>query len=311
MRRRAATSGEQLPQPAPGDEACCRGCMPPAPRGRSTPQHARHARGAKACAADARRRPPPEWGRFPGTATSARAGAALRRASARRRPRKCTGGRQPPGNGSQLGRLPRVGVLASVPAYSSHGVPQPVVRLGDRMMALWAKQYDGIVARLGIVGDQHDGPEPLRAIRQSCVDPLEHVAGFAGLPGLFCRQPSEAARSSRTLLHREDPLPALRLLGHLTSRVSGYSLHSRPSSSRPPALGVRPPHCLWKNATPLEMHRSRISRTHTTRSGIGISFPCLLSTSARSVDPPDSPPAARTLERGLQPKKPRSPGAVS
>jgi hypothetical protein len=34
----------------------------------------------------------------------------------------------------------------------------------------------------------------------------------------------------------------------------GIPFHSRPSSSRPPAFGVRPPHCLKKNATPALAH---------------------------------------------------------
>ncbi len=36
--------------------------------------------------------------------------------------------------------------------------------------------------------------------------------------------------------------------------MSGNSLHSRPSSSRPPDFGRRPPHCLKKNATPFSSH---------------------------------------------------------
>src|SRR5215475_421880 len=50
-------------------------------------------------------------------------------------------------------------------------------------------------------------------------------------------------------------------------RASGYSLHSWPSSSRPPDLGRTPPHCLKKNACcyapvahlahPLTLHRPR------------------------------------------------------
>jgi hypothetical protein len=112
MRRpglRATTSVEQLPQRAPGPsrapcalhgegpghvsscgnfrgtatsacagaEACARGCMPPAPRGHGAHQQAEHARGAKAWAADARRRPrPPQGaGQFRGRATCACAGA--------------------------------------------------------------------------------------------------------------------------------------------------------------------------------------------------------------------------------------------
>ena len=51
------TSGKPRSELRAGDEACCRGCMPPAPRTHGAPQLARHARGAKACAADARRRP--------------------------------------------------------------------------------------------------------------------------------------------------------------------------------------------------------------------------------------------------------------
>lgn len=49
---------------------------------------------------------------------------------------------------------------------------------------------------------------------------------------------------------------------------AGMSSHVRPSSSRPPAFGVRPPHCLKKKATPRSPHRSRRSRTHSIRIGL-------------------------------------------
>lgn len=35
---------------------------------------------------------------------------------------------------------------------------------------------------------------------------------------------------------------------------AGIWFHSRPSSSRPPLLGNRPPHCFKKKATPLAWH---------------------------------------------------------
>ena len=35
---------------------------------------------------------------------------------------------------------------------------------------------------------------------------------------------------------------------------SGYSSQVAPSSSRPPAFGVRPPHCLKKNGTRAALH---------------------------------------------------------
>jgi hypothetical protein len=38
-----------------------------------------------------------------------------------------------------------------------------------------------------------------------------------------------------------------------------------PSSSLPPRFGVRPPHCLKKNATPAPLQDSRSSRSHSTR----------------------------------------------
>ena len=48
---------------------------------------------------------------------------------------------------------------------------------------------------------------------------------------------------------------------------TGISSQSRPSSSRPLLFGVRPPHCLKKNATPCSRHSSRSSRTHVGSSG--------------------------------------------
>ena len=39
-----------------------------------------------------------------------------------------------------------------------------------------------------------------------------------------------------------------------SDRAVGYSSHVRPSSSRPFALGMRPPHCLKKKATPCALH---------------------------------------------------------
>ena len=48
---------------------------------------------------------------------------------------------------------------------------------------------------------------------------------------------------------------------------AGISSHERPSSSRPPAFGVRPPHCLWKNATPASLLRSRRDRTQSGSHG--------------------------------------------
>ena len=54
----------------------------------------------------------------------------------------------------------------------------------------------------------------------------------------------------------------------------GDSSQVRPSSSRPPALGVRPPHCLKKNGTPASAHWSRMlarpGRVHRPAFGPGL-----------------------------------------
>jgi three-Cys-motif partner protein len=47
----------------------------------------------------------------------------------------------------------------------------------------------------------------------------------------------------------------------------GIWSQTRPSSSRPPAFGVRPPHCLKKNGTPAVTHASRIALTQAGSSG--------------------------------------------
>jgi hypothetical protein len=46
-----------------------------------------------------------------------------------------------------------------------------------------------------------------------------------------------------------------------TAATDGSWSQVWPSNSRPPALGVRPPHCLKKKATPSRTHRSRSPRT--------------------------------------------------
>ena len=51
------------------------------------------------------------------------------------------------------------------------------------------------------------------------------------------------------------------------STVLGYSSHWRPSSLLPPDFGLRPPHCLKKNATVCVRHVSRIERSHSARTG--------------------------------------------
>src|SRR5437660_1450452 len=49
--------------------------------------------------------------------------------------------------------------------------------------------------------------------------------------------------------------------------IFGISSHVRPSSNRPLALGVRPPHCLWKKEMLEATHRSRKSRTQSGSHG--------------------------------------------
>src|SRR5580704_15875322 len=46
-------------------------------------------------------------------------------------------------------------------------------------------------------------------------------------------------------------------------RFAGNWFHSCPSSSLPPVLGERPPHCLKKKATRAATHWFRISMTHS------------------------------------------------
>src|SRR5690606_27979335 len=72
-----------------------------------------------------------------------------------------------------------------------------------------------------------------------------------------------------------------RLLTHRGPPISipisaGYWSQVRPSSSRPLAFGVRPPHCLKKNAVPVSRHWSRTSRTQSACIGRALA--------------PDSPP---------------------
>jgi three-Cys-motif partner protein len=47
----------------------------------------------------------------------------------------------------------------------------------------------------------------------------------------------------------------------------GISSQTMPSSSRPRAFGVRPPHCLKKNGTPAAREASRMARAHSSRIG--------------------------------------------
>src|SRR6202011_816758 len=46
----------------------------------------------------------------------------------------------------------------------------------------------------------------------------------------------------------------------LLKSTTGNSSQVRPSRTRPPAFGVRPPHCLKKKATPAARHWSRSER---------------------------------------------------
>src|ERR1700733_1334304 len=66
------------------------------------------------------------------------------------------------------------------------------------------------------------------------------------------------------------------LIAHNAPTV-GISSHSSPSSSRPLALGVRPPHCLKKNGTAATTQASRIPLAHSSCMG--------------RLSGPDSPPA--------------------
>ncbi len=50
-------------------------------------------------------------------------------------------------------------------------------------------------------------------------------------------------------------------------KYSGIALCSIPSSLRPPAFGVSPPHCLKKNGTLARAQMSRMSKTHSSRIG--------------------------------------------
>src|SRR5690349_21749222 len=57
-------------------------------------------------------------------------------------------------------------------------------------------------------------------------------------------------------------------LNRASGRIEGEGapgnwLHSLPSSRRPPVFGVRPPHCLKKNATSASTHWSRTSIAHS------------------------------------------------
>lgn len=67
--------------------------------------------------------------------------------------------------------------------------------------------------------------------------------------------------------------------------ISGISSQQRPSSSRPNAFGVLPPHCLKKNGTSAAVQVSRIWRTHC--GSIGRKFG------------PDSPPA---ITQSIEPR---------
>ena len=88
---------------------------------------------------------------------------------------------------------------------------------------------------------------------------------------------SERARKGDLSRRNEDALYPV--------AARGISSKMRPSSSRPPALAVRPPHCLKKNATPPACrHASRNSRTQRTSTGRECA--------------PDSPPAMRPVDPG-------------
>jgi len=78
----------------------------------------------------------------------------------------------------------------------------------------------------------------------------------------------------------EPPRCAHRLLGH---RDLGISSCRAPSSSRPCAFGVRPPHCLKKKATPASRHWSRIDRTQSVRHPSSVA--AALSAGDHPVDP--------------------------
>jgi hypothetical protein len=99
------------------------------------------------------------------------------------------------------------------------------------------------------------------------------VAALRALrPGdtLVIYKPDRVARSMKELLVLlEDELHVrevnLEILTEIyaglhkpNGQTIGISSHRRPSSSRPPAFGVRPPHCLKKNGTPAPTHASRI-----------------------------------------------------
>jgi len=61
----------------------------------------------------------------------------------------------------------------------------------------------------------------------------------------FTISSSRASRSRRRLSGRRSAANDAQALALLSG---GISLHTRPSSSRPPVVGRGPPHCLWKNA---------------------------------------------------------------
>ena len=161
MRRRAATSGEQLPQRAPGDEACRdAGRRPRLVLRRSTPRSARR-RGQglpRVCTPKAPGRAP-AGDNFRGTATSACAGAEPCAVSfARRRTRACAGGRQLPGNSYRSGRpgtrrVPRMHAAghassAAGPQLAGHAAwPRHAPRLhaegpGECPCVMWGRLRD-------------------------------------------------------------------------------------------------------------------------------------------------------------------------
>ena len=77
------------------------------------------------------------------------------------------------------------------------------------------------------------------------------------------KRPPAQARRRRGPPRRERPTPRSREAAPPPGSAPGNSFHSRPSSSRPPAFGWGPPHCLKKKATPCSPHWSRISRTQS------------------------------------------------
>ena len=83
----------------------------------------------------------------------------------------------------------------------------------------------------------------------------------------------------------------------LGTTCQGKPFHSRPSSSRPPDLGLGPPHCLKKKATPNWRHRSRSSVAQDGAIGTGLR--AALAPDDRPRDPGQVDRADRS-EQGLE-----------